>query len=323
MKKLSVIIPLFNAESYISETITTVLDQKNIDIECIVVDDSSTDNSADIVQQYPVIYFKKQNGGASSARNFGLRHATGEYIMFIDADDYLSDNTICSRCIQKIEEERLDFCLFTYQYFNDKTNRMGVSIKYPLAFEGIYDSDILIPEMVQNGYFPASPCFRVLRRDFVENNELYFKEGTTSEDILWYTKVLCACKRFATINSDAYKYRKGIDASVTGSCSIQKCENFADVLNDAVKIVEANTFSVKRESLLSALYYEYLILLSISNGYITNIELYKKLYSLRRLNNYTMFPRSKYVSVISKLLGIRAASKLLYLYSSKNAKSRV
>ena len=120
--KLSVIIPLYNAEIYIKEALDSLLAQKGIDIEIIVVDDESQDNSAEIVKKYPVHYYKKTNGGASSARNYGLKHASGKYIMFLDADDYLKDEYICKNCIEKCEKDNLDFVMFTYQYYNTRTN---------------------------------------------------------------------------------------------------------------------------------------------------------------------------------------------------------
>ena len=100
--KLSVIIPLYNAEIYIKEALDSLLAQKGIDIEIIVVDDESQDNSAEIVKKYPVHYYKKTNGGASSARNYGLKHASGKYIMFLDADDYLKDEIGRASCRERV-----------------------------------------------------------------------------------------------------------------------------------------------------------------------------------------------------------------------------
>ncbi|MDD6076544.1 MAG: glycosyltransferase family 2 protein [Bacteroidales bacterium] len=321
--KLSVIIPLYNAKPFIGQTIESVLSQENIEIECIVVDDDSTDNSKEVVKKYPVIYYHKENGGASAARNFGISRATGDYIMFVDADDFLSDNGICWQCINKIEKEQLDFCLFTYQYYNDATSSLSSPVLYKNEWESIIDAEKLLHTMVKHGHFPASPCFRVLKRSFVENNKLYFKEGTTSEDILWYIRVLIASNRFSLINANAYKYRKGVASSVTGSGSLIKCLNFAKVLQDCVSCITQVKNINKRNLLFSALNYEYMILLANSYPHKHNILLWKKLKSLDFLFNYTIFPKSKYLKWFHLAFGLHMTCKILNWYSLNKSKSNI
>ena len=97
MPKVSVIVPVYNVEKYITKCLTSLINQTLDDIEIIIVNDGSTDNSEQIVKQFKrshnnIIYVTKENGGLSSARNFGLIYATGEYIAFLDSDDYV-DNT--------------------------------------------------------------------------------------------------------------------------------------------------------------------------------------------------------------------------------------
>lgn len=319
--KLSVIIPLYNAEKYIGKAIESVLSQKGIEVECIVVDDDSTDSSAEIVKNYPIKYLHKQNGGASSARNFGLKYASGEFVMFLDADDFISDDTICRQCVDKIINRELDFCLFTYQYFNDKNSLYASSIKYNPEWENIENTDILLNKMIGNGHFPASPCFRILKRSFIEANNLYFKEGTTSEDVLWFTRVLIATHRFSLINNDAYKYRKGIATSVTGSPSIKKCIDFCDILKFSVTCVSNMTDDSRKYALYSALNYEFMILLANSYRYFSNIELRNKISQFSFLFEYVLFPRAKYLYYFHAVFGLRLTSKLLNFYLLKKSKS--
>lgn len=319
--KLSVIIPLYNAEKYIGKAIDSVLFQKGIEVECIVVDDDSTDKSAEIAKSYPVNYFHKQNGGASSARNLGLKYATGEYIMFLDADDFISDDTICRKCIDKIINRELDFCLFTYQYYNEQNSTFASSFKYNTDWEELENSNILLNEMIGNGHFPASPCFRILKRSFIESNKLYFKEGTTSEDVLWFTEVLIASSRFSVINNDAYKYRKGITTSVTGSPSLKKCLNFCDILKYSVACVSGIQDEAKQYALYSALNYEYMILLANSYKYYSNLELRNNIKQFKFLFKYILFPRTKFLNYFYLMFGLRLTSKVLNYYLLRNSKS--
>ena len=100
MPKISVIVPVYNTEKYIEKCLQSILSQTMNDIEIIVVNDGSTDNSENVIKQIEknnntkiqIKYFKKENGGLSDARNYGVKKATGKYISFIDSDDYIDKN---------------------------------------------------------------------------------------------------------------------------------------------------------------------------------------------------------------------------------------
>lgn len=97
--KISVIVPLYNVEKYIINCISSLTNQTYQNIEIILIDDGSTDNSGRICKKlaqedHRIIYLRKENGGVSSARNLGLQYATGSYIGFVDSDDYISKNNV-------------------------------------------------------------------------------------------------------------------------------------------------------------------------------------------------------------------------------------
>ena len=99
MEKVSVIVPVYNGEKHIEQCVRSILDQSYSNIELIIIDDGSTDDSGSIcdslAEEDPrVTVFHKENGGVSSARNYGLKHISGEYVIFIDADDYLDEDMI-------------------------------------------------------------------------------------------------------------------------------------------------------------------------------------------------------------------------------------
>ena len=98
MPKVSVIVPVYNVEKYITRCLTSLINQTLDDLEIILVNDGSQDNSEQIIRQFKkehsnIIYVTKENGGLSSARNFGLIYATGEYVAFLDSDDYVDRKT--------------------------------------------------------------------------------------------------------------------------------------------------------------------------------------------------------------------------------------
>ena len=123
MPKVSVIVPVYNVEQYVEKCLETLVNQTIEDIEIIVVNDGSTDNSKNIIKKYvekypkKVIYLEKENGGLSDARNYGIPYANGEYIAFLDSDDYIVLDTYKEMYkIAKKENSDMVECDFVWEY---------------------------------------------------------------------------------------------------------------------------------------------------------------------------------------------------------------
>ena len=133
MPKVSVIIPVYNVEDYIDRCLKSVIEQTLEDIEIIIVNDGSTDDSKKIIEkyinQYPnkIIYLEKENGGLSSARNFAIPYAKGEYIAFLDSDDYIEPE-MYEQMYNKAIKENADLveCDFIWEYPNKKKSDIGM-----------------------------------------------------------------------------------------------------------------------------------------------------------------------------------------------------
>ena len=125
MPKVSVIVPVYNVEKYIDKCLESLVNQTLKDIEIIIVNDGSTDNSIKIVEEYKekyknkIIYLEKENGGLSDARNYGIQYAKGEYIAFLDSDDYV-DRKMYEKLYNKAIENNSDIveCDFYWKYTN-------------------------------------------------------------------------------------------------------------------------------------------------------------------------------------------------------------
>ena len=117
-KKISVIIPVYNTSKYIEKCLNSIVNQTMESIEIVIVNDGSTDNSEEIKQKWinenqhkkTIKYFKKENGGLSAARNFGVKQATGEYITFVDSDDYLDEKIY--KNLEKYIDEKIELIKF-------------------------------------------------------------------------------------------------------------------------------------------------------------------------------------------------------------------
>ncbi len=183
MPKVSIIITAFNCEKTINRCIDSVVHQTNQDFELIVVNDGSTDDTELAVLRYKdklgnkVNYFYKENTGVADTRNYGLEKATGEYIMYIDSDDYIDNNLLLN--LEKYTEEHIDVIKYKMIKVSEKGQEIE-RINGPVfnvtsgqaAFNELYYQDVLID----------SPCIYLLKRDYLLANNFRFPYGTYHED---------------------------------------------------------------------------------------------------------------------------------------------
>ena len=208
--KFSIIIPAYNVEKYIKETIQSVLNQTYDNYEIIVINDGSTDKTEEVIKSIKdkrIKLVNQNNKGVSAARNNGIKHATGDYIIFIDSDDYIED--------------------FALEYVNEKINENKKNTTFVGSFNTVYDKgcyrnckcEELEAEYI-NGKDKASVIdylyskriiytvwrFVVSRKLIIDNN-LFFKEGIIHEDEEWVPSLLAASKNFALLDRIYYNYR--------------------------------------------------------------------------------------------------------------------
>lgn len=204
---LSVIVPIYNVEQQISRCIESILNQQYNNLEVLLIDDGSTDQSGEIAKKYSdkyenVHYYLKENGGLSDARNFGLDIANGEAIIFVDSDDSLIEGRL-SVIMNMFFNENLDVLIANAikvtgdrQYFmrKDSTTNNIVS-----------GMELLFNAQSRNEYNPAV-WMNVYKTDFIKNNNLYFKKGILHEDEEWFPRVLLNAKKVKTTSIAFYWY---------------------------------------------------------------------------------------------------------------------
>lgn len=126
MPQISIIIPVYNAEEYLEECLLSIGQQTFGDFEILAINDGSTDNSLEILNQYQgkasQDFFLQENKGVSAARNLGLENATGEYIGFVDADDWLHSQTLGTYIIALSEEKLFGYCYFSISFKKDNSS---------------------------------------------------------------------------------------------------------------------------------------------------------------------------------------------------------
>ena len=213
MEKVSVIVPVYNAEKYLNQCVDSILAQTITELECILVDDGSTDSSPAICDEYAardsrVKVIHKPNGRASSARNAGIRAAQGEYIAFVDSDDWISPDMY-----ERMLEAGADVCLCDYVRFNQDTER---PFTQPNVAGGFYNREQMrkdiYPHLVMDGLeYPItiSNWALLIRRSIIQDHDLRYREDIhVSEDAPFGSEVLYCADSFAYLKGEhLYHYR--------------------------------------------------------------------------------------------------------------------
>ena len=231
---VSIVVPIYNMEKYVGECVKSLVEQTYQNIEILLIDDGSTDSSPEIIdklalsdQRIRVIH--KENGGTAMVRNLGVESAKGEYILFIDADDWLSNDCI-EECVKEIKENNLDVVRFNYvkeflTYSEQKQNTF-LKLETYSAEEcqgvarqiiGLIDGELAHPE---NQNFLASACFNLYNRQIILDNNIKFTDMSkigAFEDGLFNIEYFLHINSFKFIDKPFYHYRKYNEGSCTSN----------------------------------------------------------------------------------------------------------
>ena len=200
MTKISVIIPVYNTEKYLSECLDSVINQSLPDIEIICVNDGSSDNSLNILKAYAdkdtrIVIIDKKNAGVSAARNDAVEKATGEYIMFLDSDDYLSQNA-CEIAYDSVNSDDYDVGIFGHYILKGKRLKPKYINGNPTDYINIWD--------------------KIFKTSFLKNTKIKFpQEIKTAEDIIFSYTVNSHNPKYIFINELLMTYRDARKGSST------------------------------------------------------------------------------------------------------------
>lgn len=217
MEKVSIIVPIYNAERYISNCIYSILQQTYTNIEVILVNDGSQDNSLYICEQFKkidnrIIILNKKNGGVSSARNEGIRIATGKYIQFVDSDDTLELDFV-EKLIQNIKFWNAELIICGYNIIENKKN-----VSYEEDLDSIYDNVIAFTKenFIENfgtmlldykNISLGSPWNKLFIREIIVENSIKFPENIHyGEDLLFNLQYFRYCNKLIYIKKKLYNY---------------------------------------------------------------------------------------------------------------------
>ena len=215
---VSIVMPVYNVEAYVADCIKSVMRQSYCgEMECIVVDDCGADNSMETVEKLVSEYdgpvrFKllhhEYNRGLSAARNTGMESASGDYLLFLDSDDVVTED--CLEVLTRpLTDRQYDVVIggFEWSIFSLSSSRNTFSEDLSLTIPNntlLEQPDIL--HTFQKGWNPFA-WNKLIRSDFVKENNLFFKEGMIQEDLLWSFQVACMAKTLFFISDVTYRYK--------------------------------------------------------------------------------------------------------------------
>ena len=234
MPKVSVIVPVYKVEQYVGRCLDSLIAQTLKEIEIIVVNDGSPDNSQDIIDKYVkkdkrIKSIVKENGGQSEARNKALDIATGEYYMFVDSDDYIALNCL-EKLYNKAKSNDFDIVVCDMEYLYEKNTKI---VKSNIAFD-ILDIDGVKHTMI-NVY--AALCNKLYRGTLFDNERL--KKGVWYEDVELLYRLLPQTRRIGTIHEALYKYEQCNVSSVTSTFN-KHVYDYIDNMNGLVEYYKKN-----------------------------------------------------------------------------------
>ena len=298
MKKISIIIPVWGVEQYIGKCLDSLVNQKLEDVEIIVVNDGSPDNSQKIIDEYVKKYpdkvksYIKENGGQGSARNYGIEVSTGEYIAFVDSDDFV-ELDMFEKMYKKAKKDKSDIVVCgSYNVSED------YSKKEKDVFVNNYDTDL------ENVLFGKMAVWnKIYKRNIIIDNKITFKEKVWYEDLAFTLKAIINSSKFSFINEAFYDYliRQG---STMNNSNIERNLEILQAFDDVLEYIQ----QTKKQK-----YMEMIEFLAIDHIYVSAIvrvlraEADNKLKRevINKLINYMEekfpdFKENKYINTLSR-----------------------
>ena len=302
MRKISIIVPFLNAEYCIEKCINNLLNQTYENVEIVLVNDNSSDDSETIIQKYlsngKIKYYKVEEDtlGNAKARNLGVQKSTGDYFIFVDVDDYI-DNDLLTKFSKYINEE---YDLIKYKItFVSESNEEIKKVTGPIfenltgeeAFNKLCFEDVLLD----------SPCVYLIKKDLFLNNNLRFKENTYHEDFGLIPRVILMAKKVVSCDLYGYFYVQSDNSIMRDEKkNLKKAYDKLSFYDDMVKEIENfNINKMTKENVL--IYYTNSLIMSLrdlkGNGYneflkeIKKRKLYKniKIRNLKQLIKKIVF----------------------------------
>lgn len=317
--KISVIVPVYNVEKYIEKCLNSLVNQTLEEIEIIVVNDGSPDNSEKIInkflKKYPskIKYFVKENGGQGSARNFGLTKANGEYIGYVDSDDYVEID-MYEKMYKKAKEKNSDIVICGSYNVNEITGERIEEI------DKIYFEDYKI-----NAFFGRKAVWnKIYKKEIIEKNNLTFRSKVWYEDLDFTLNTIINAKKIDYVNEPFYDYLIREGSTMNNSNVDRNLEIFL-AFDEVIKNKKLN----KYKDIIEFLAVDHIYISTIVRVINAKADNTKKKETINKLlsymdSNFKDYKKNKYLyllprnrKVIFKLLNMKQYTLIKYIFKIK------
>ena len=296
MPKVSIIVPIYNVEKYLERCIESLVGQTLENIQIILVNDGSTDNSGKIAKEYAtknqdkIMYLEKENGGLSDARNYGIPYATGEYIAFLDSDDYI-DKEAYKEMYNKAKQENADYveCDFVWEYPNKLKEDKQIEYKNK-------------KEML--AFVRVVAWNKLIKREIIEKNNLRFPKGLRYEDVEFTYKLIPHLTKVSYVDKCFIHYTQR-ENSIANVQNARTSEIFT-ILDNVISYYKENNLYKEYEDELEYNYTRYLLCSSLKRickiqDKETRVELINKTWN----NLNSKFPNWKKNKILNTVNSVK------------------
>lgn len=255
MEKFTVIIPVYNVAPYLNACVESVLQQDFVNFEILLIDDGSTDQSGAMCDAWAqkdarIRVIHQENKGLSGARNSGIDAAMGEYLMFLDSDDWWASSSVLTRIHDRIRLTGAQVLSFDYQ----KWYEGQFEKPYFSATDAPAELDDSLAYLLQQQLWVTGACNKAMHRGLFANGALRFRPGISSEDIDWTLRLALSAQRFDYLQEVVFVYRQR-KTSLSHKTTLRRVNDMIGNVRECLRLLEETPS--KRDLLMPFVAYQY------------------------------------------------------------------
>ena len=272
-EKITVIVPVYNVEHYLSKCLDSILKQTYQNLEIIVVNDGSTDNSGGICQEYAqkdsrIIYIEKENGGLSDARNAGLDRMTGSYVTFVDSDDWIEQDYV-EVLYNKLTEYQADVSVGNYYSYNEDEGMYYFHINGDSYYEKVFDNVSIFENLYESQEMKSFALISAWGKLYKASlfDYIRFDKGKLGEDGYMNQKLYLLVQKVIYINQGLYAYRQR-SGSITKTWTEKWMHALVDAMSERITLLANMNYPLEKHLAV----YRQMLEVSLANGQASGLS---------------------------------------------------
>lgn len=327
--KISVVIPVYNSSKYLMDCIESIRRQSYANWEIVLVDDGSSDGSEQLCDKYVesderIICIHQKNAGTSAARNTGMKASSGDYIMFMDNDDYWNETTCLDTIVMQLQNSNADVLLFgTIDYWENKNAYVYPKTQCTRGEIVGQKPEVALERLIKKGLLYRAVWSKAIKREIIFDNEIWFPTGMRNEDSEWTARLMLCAKSYDWMEQPFYIYRKGHTGAQTSKPNTYRTVlDLKDIIIKYYEILE-NDKTEWTDELKSVCksYFAYLYSVWMAEAEMVGEqqikEDIKEMKKYANLLEYDLDSNVKLVRRVYRILGYDLTAKILKIYMTK------